>query len=266
MVVECQTVERVREEGNKVKAKALPLDVWLAKGYAKEKVLQFPSEECPILGPLYAVPVKETMLKEMKRCVEQEIQKKGQAAKNKGKRKLGGKEEGETEDQWDVVPEQSKGSSKGAAKALKVSARGEEKNQKTLEKEREKQEKRNADMNAFAARAAATLSKNSKQLETALAQCKKANIESDDVEAAKQAHARAATWSKAAGELLGIASATKGTGAKLPELDFCSKDLTEYSKATAEVLKSLRAALKEWKEGKAKAAEEKAQQAAEESK
>ena len=32
------------------------------------------------------------------------------------------------------------------------------------------------------------------------------------------------------------------------------------------VLKSLRAALKEWKEGKAKAAEEKAQQAAEESK
>ena len=121
-------------------------------------------------------------------------------------------------------------------------------------------------MNAFAARAAATLSKNSKQLETALAQCKKANIESDDVEAAKQAHARAATWSKAAGELLGIASATKGTGAKLPELDFCSKDLTEYSKATAEVLKSLRAALKEWKEGKAKAAEEKAQQAAEESK
>ena len=263
MVIECQTVERVREEGNKVKAKALPMDVWLAKGYAREAVLQFPSGDCPILGPLYAVPVKETTLKEIKRAVEQEVQRKEQAAKSKGKRK----QEGEEDDQWDVVPEQAKGSSKGAAKAPKVSGRCEEKNAKSLEKEREKQEKRNTEMSAFAARAAAALSKNLKQLESVLAQCNKANIDSEDVEAAKQAHARAATWNKAAGEMLGVATATKGTGAKLPELKFGNKDLSEYCKATVEVLKSLRAALKESKEAKTKAVEEKkAQQAAEENK
>lgn len=106
-----------------------------------------------------------------------------------------------------------------------------------------------------------------KQLESVLAQCNKANIDSEDVEAAKQAHARAATWNKAAGEMLGVATATKGTGAKLPELEFGNKDLSEYCKATVEVLKSLRAALKDSKEAKTKAAEEKkAQQAAEENK
>ena len=139
MIIESQTVERVCEEGNKVKAKALPMDVWLAKGYAREAVLQFPSEDCPILGPLYAVPVKETTLKEIKRLVEQEMQRKEQAAKSKGKRK----QEGEEDDQWDVVPEQAKGSSKGAAKAPKVSGRREEKNAKSLERRSEKS-KRNA--------------------------------------------------------------------------------------------------------------------------
>lgn len=255
-----ETVERVREECNKVKAKALPMDVWLAKGCAREAVLQFPREDCPILSPLYAVPVKERTLKEIKRCVEQEMQRKEQATKSKGKRRRRGF--------WDVVPEQAKGSGKGAAKAPKVSGRREEKNEKSLEKERAKQEKRNTDMTAFAARAAAALSKNLKQLESVLAQCNKANIDSEDVEAAKQAHARAATWNKAAGEMLGVATATKGTGAKLPELEFGNQDLSQYCKATAvEVLKSLRAALKDSKEAKTKAAEEKkAQQAAEENK
>ena len=52
LVVEVQTEERVREQINKVRAKALPLNVWVAKGYEEAAVKKFPSEECPNLGTL----------------------------------------------------------------------------------------------------------------------------------------------------------------------------------------------------------------------
>ena len=145
LVVEQQTEERVREQINQVRAKALPLNVWIAKGYEEAAVKKFPSEECPNLGTLYSVPVKETTLKEIRRLVEQEIQQKEMDAKgkNKGKRKNGEGNAEEDVTEWDVVPHvTTSGTAEGPAKASKVSAGTTQKAEKNLEKERAKQEKK----------------------------------------------------------------------------------------------------------------------------
>ena len=55
-------------------------------------------------------------------------------------------------------------------------------------------------------------------------------------------------WNKVCVESLPLATAAKGTGARLAALPFTSKDLTEYAKATATLQKQIRADLKEKKE------------------
>eukprot|EP00435_Cladocopium_sp_Y103_P032577 s2802_g8.t1 len=232
LVVEIQTEERVREQINKVRAKALPLAVWIAKGYEESA---------------------ETTLKEIRRLVEQEIHQKEQAAKGKksGKRKATDGDHEAEETEWDVVPHaENSGPAKGTAKAAKVAARTSKKEEKSLEKERAKQEKKNAEVSSVAARAAATLSRSLKSLTSLIQQAEKANHTGESLDAVKGALDRGTVWNEKAGNLLGVAAAIKGSGGKLPELTFTGAEFADYHKATTEVMKALRAELKTIKEEK----------------
>ena len=243
----------MREQINKVRAKALPLNVWVAKGYEEAAVKKFPSEDCPNLGKLYSVPVKETTLKEMRRLVEQEIQQKELAAKAKssGKRKNVDVGNEEDEKDWDVVPHTSASMpAKGSGKAAKGSAATSKKAEQNLEKERAKQEKKNTEVSSLAARAAAMLAKSLKSLTSLIQQAEKVNHAAESVAAAKGALERGNVWSEKAGNLLGVAAAIKGSGAKLPELTFTGAELADYHKATTEIMKTLRSELKVLREEK----------------
>jgi hypothetical protein len=55
-------------------------------------------------------------------------------------------------------------------------------------------------------------------------------------------------WNKACVDALPLATAAKGTGARLADLPFTAKDLQDFIKATAEVQKEIRAAAKVLKE------------------
>lgn len=259
IVVQTQSVQRIKEQGNKVSAKALPLGVWLTKGWAKEHVEQFPAEKDPLLGQLYAVPVKETTMKELRRLVEEEIEKKEQAAKKMKSNKRKGEEE--QEEEWDVVvPSASKGEGQ-PRKAAKAAAKASAKEAKTLEKERAQQEKSNGQVSELAARAAGVLSKTLKSLQSCVQQCNRANTEPERLPDLKDAITRCEEWNGKAAHLLGLAAATKGSGAKLPSLPFDSKDLTDFVKAANGELKSVRQALKAHKDDLAKKKETEKQEA-----
>ena len=260
MIIQSQSVQRIKEQQNKVSAKALPLGVWLTKGWTKEHVEQFPAETDPILGQLYAVPVKETTMKEIRRLVEEEIERKEQAAKKmKSSRKRVG--EDEQEEEWDVVVPSASNAEGQPRKAAKAAAKASAKEAKTLEKERAQQEKSNGQVSELAARAAGVLSKTLKSLQSCVHQCNRANIEPERLPDLKDAITRCEEWNNKAAHLLGLAAATKGSGAKLPDLPFDSKDLSDLVKAANGELKSVRQALKNHKDDLAKKKETEKQEA-----
>ena len=143
-VIEAQTVRGTSEQCNEVKSKALPLSVWLQKGYAKEDVEKYPSEDDPNLGKLYSVPVKSCSLREVKAKITEQIFNRERAAKSEGKKRKAPGDDDVQEEAWDIVtpaPAKEQKKSKAAAKAAtKV---GKEASGKTLERERAKQEKIN---------------------------------------------------------------------------------------------------------------------------
>ena len=250
MIIQSQSVQRIKEQGNKVSAKALPLGVWLTKGWTKEHVEQFPAETDPILGQLYSIPVKETTMKEIWRLVEEEIEKKEQAAKKMKAGKRKGEEE--QEEEWDVVVPSAPTADGQPRKVAKAAARASAKEAKTLEKERAQQDKSNGQVSELAARAAGMLSKTLKSLQSGVQQCAKANIEPQGLVDLKDAITRCEEWNGKAAHLLGLAEATKGSGAKLPPLPFAAKDLSDLVKAANAELKSVRQALKAHKDALAK--------------
>ena len=250
----------MKEQKNKVKAKSLPLSVWLAKGYEESGVKQYPAEEDPHLGQLYAVPVKEVSLSEIKALIHEELQKKEkEAAQNKNPKR---KEPAEAE--WDVVPKASAAcagepKAKKGKGAVQTSAAAKAKAEKAAKQENIKANQPNEQMALLAAKGAALLAKLLKSSHALSQQTQKANLQAPDkFEDLQKSIERGEQWNKSCVDALPLATAAKGTGASLPMLPFSSKDLQDYSKATTALQQEIRQALKALKE------KEKAEDTAEE--
>eukprot|EP00435_Cladocopium_sp_Y103_P064976 s849_g26.t1 len=226
LIVECQATRLIKEQSNKVTAKSLPLSVWVKKGWTEEAVKQYPAEEDPNMGTLYAVPIKSTTMKEAKQLIEEQVERKEKevlADKNKGKR---ARNETTEEGDWDVVPHQptaEKSALRAASQANKA----------------------NESMALLAAKSAGVLSKMLKASQGLQQQAQKANLVLPEaLKSLEEAMERGNLWNKACVDALPLATAAKGTGARLADLPFTGKDLQDFTKATAEVQKEIRAALK----------------------
>ena len=255
-IIEAQTVRETMEQENRVKSKALPLSVWEQKGYAKEDILKFPSEENVHLGTLYSVPVKSSSLREVKAKITEQVfnrerTARGGAQKRKASDAVG---DGDAAEVWDVVTPQAPTStgSKGA-KAVKVEK---ESSGKALEKERAKQDKINDRTGTNAAKATGPLVRATKACKGLLAPAAKFGLGEDAIKSLKQAIDKGEGWNKEAVEVQSLVEKTKGTGAKVPELSFAPSDLKVFTKATNELLKDLRGRLKKEKDKAAAAAQE----------
>ena len=253
MIIDTQATRHVKEQINKVKAKSLPLSVWVAKGYEESAVKQFPAETDPHLGQLYAVPVKETSLAEIKALIHEELQKKEKEAVQDKNHKR--KEPADTEEApWDVVLKggtESAGApkmKKGKEAAL-TSAAAKAKAEKALKQETVKANKANEQMMLLAAKGAALLAKLIKSSNVLSQQAEKAKLEAPDkLDDLQKSIERGEQWNKSCVDALPLATAAKGTGACLPTLPFNGKDLQDYSKATTALQQEIRQALKALKE------------------
>ena len=186
LIVETQSVRRVKEQSNTVKSKALPLSVWITKGYQEEDVKKYPAEEDANLGQLYAIPVKTTTLKEMQALITEEIQTKEKAAqetKRSSKRKNEGKTDEQDAEAWDIVPAKSAGleaetgpSRKSAKKSSgkDTAAEAKKKVEKNMEKECAKANKANETLVQLASKGTGVLSRCVRVSEALL---KQANIQ-----------------------------------------------------------------------------------------
>lgn len=249
MIINTQTERRVKEQVNKVKSKALPLNVWLQQGYSESHVKQFPDEVCPIMGQLFAVPVKETSLKEIRSLIEEEIQQKEKdAQKTKGSKRSA---EGDAGEDWDIVPHSGKTSapapkrSKTQGEGHNVSEKASAKAEKQFAKAAAKANKANDNTGQLAAKATAALTKSVKLSEQVMALCQKhAVTDEDPLKALQLAVTQGQEWNQAAVALLPLVSAARGTGARLSSLPFTGKDLQEYCKATATLQKNLKQQVK----------------------
>ena len=74
VVIHTEVKSRMDSTETNVTAEALPMSVWLTRGYTKEAVESFPAEVCPKLGQLYAVPARADIWKEVRTKVEEEMQ------------------------------------------------------------------------------------------------------------------------------------------------------------------------------------------------
>ena len=259
LIVECQATRLIKEQSNKVTAKSLPLSVWVKKGWSEEAVKQFPSEQDANMGTLYAVPIKSTTMKEAKQLIEEQLERKETevlAEKNKSKRARNDTTE---EADWDVVPHQLAVSGNGPggkkAKTSSSTAAATAKAEKSAVRAASKAEKANESMALLAAKAAGVLAKMLKASHVLQQQAEKANLVLPEaLKSLEEAMERGNLWNKACVDALPLATAAKGTGARLADLPFSGKDLQDYTKATAEVQKEIRTALKTLKDQK-KAAE-----------
>ena len=253
-IIEAQTVRETMEQENRVKSKALPLSVWEQKGYTKEDVLKFPSEEDANLGTLYSVPVKSSSLREVKAKITEQVfnrerAARGAAPKRKAAEALG---DASTAEAWDVVTPPAPTSKEGkGAKAVKVEK---EASGKALEKERAKQEKINERTGTNAAKATGPLVRATKACKSLLAPAAKFQLGEDALKSLQQAIDKGEKWNKEAVEIQSLVERTKGTGAKVSELSFAPNDLKIYTKATNELLKDLRGRLKKERTEAAEAA------------
>ena len=104
-------------------------------------------------------------------------------------------------------------------------------------------------MALLAAKATGVLSKTLKSSQALLQQAEKAKVDLPEaLKSLEEAVERGNVWNKACVDILPLATAAKGTGARLTDLPFNAKDLQDYTKATAEVQKEIRLALKGLKE------------------
>ena len=254
LIVECQATRIIKEQTNKVKAKSLPLSVWEKKGWDPEVVKKYPSEEDPVNATLYAVPIKSTTMSEAKQLIEEQIQRKEKEVmdnKKKGKRQEPGDQPEEIE--WDVVPHQPAASGEGPkSKKLKSSAptaAAKEKAEKSALRAASQADKANQNMALLAAKATGVLSKMLKSSQALQQQADKAQLLLPEAtKSLAEAVERGNTWNQACINALPLATAARGTGARLADLPFNNKDLQDFTKATAEVQKEIRAALKEIKD------------------
>ena len=254
LIVECQATRFIKEQSNQVTAKSLPLSVWVRKGWTEEAVKQDPSEEDPHQGTLYAVPVKSTTMKEARQLVEEQLQQKEkEVLANKKKGKRAAKDEDTEEQEWDVVPHKPAASGEGpTAKKAKTgtpSAAAKEKAEKSALRAASQANKANEAMALLAAKSTGVLSKLLKSSQALQQQAQKANLDLPEaLKSLEEAMERGNVWNKACVDALPLATAAKGTGARLADLPFSGKDLQDYTKATAEVQKEIRIALKALKE------------------
>lgn len=244
-VIEAQTVRETSEQCNQVKSKALPLSVWLQKGYAKEDVEKYPSEDDPILGTLFSVPVKSCSLREVKAKITEQIFNRERAAKSEGKKRKATGDDDVQEEAWDILtPAPAKEQKKGKAAAKAASKVGKEASGKTLERERAKQEKINDRISTFSAKATGPLVRATKACRALLAPADKFHLGEDALQSLRQAIERGEAWNKEAVAAQSLVERVKGTGAKVEELSFSPQDLKDFSKTTADLLKELRGRVK----------------------
>ena len=247
MVVETQATRLVKEQSNKVSAQSLPLGVWLKQGWEEEHVKKFPAEEDPILGQLYAVPVKETSMSEAKQFVEEQIQRKEKEAQS-NKRKPTETEASE-QAAWDVVPHQAQkveaAASGKKAKTTGDSATAKAKAEKVLAKESLKADRANEQMTLLASKATGQLTKLLKSSQGLQAQAQKACVDDQQLlEALQKCMEVGTTWNRSCVDVLPLATKARGAGARLESLPFTNKSLQEYLKNATQLHKEIRSKLK----------------------
>ena len=258
-VVQTQTKSRVEEKGSSVVAEALPMGVWLKRGYEQAAVEAFEDTICPHLGQLYAVPVRSDVWREVRSQVDQEVlQREKDVCKAKRNKKRKAADEGGQgeEEEWDVAPCHPKPSSSGRAAPK---ARGKAKSEMTpneqarrLEKENQKTDKANERKMANAVKALAALSPQAKALAAVQAQAAKLSLPVEPLSAA---------W-KDTEEKKNQANAVVTAGhhvqahVPLPDLPYSMEDLKNHVKATKTLLAETRKDIRAAKDAQA-AAEEK---------
>ena len=243
--------KRICEQEQKVTSKALPLSVWVKQGWEETAVLACPSEEDPVLGLLYTVPVKVDTIREVHQKIEERISELERAmAEKKTDKKRKAQEEQEPEQELEVGSEPTvvvQGGRKGVAK--KKAARGAEsqetgsaKTQRALATEKAKTDKANQSSADLAARALSSCTSFLKSFSAVLRQLESLKLPKDSV--LTDAVAELNSWRKAATELLSLHEASKGTGVPLASLPFNALELKERQKLWSELLAGARQSVK----------------------
>ena len=252
LVIEAQVTRHVKEQKNKVRSKSLPLDVWVKKGYNADHVRKFPAEEDPVMGQLYSVPVKEVSLADIRSLVTEEVQRKEREAQESRKKKRGtaGAEGADDAEDWDVVTQASQDDVAPVSKRPKTCTAGtskaaQAKADKQFQRECTKAMKANETLLQLASKGTGILAKNIKVSQAVLTQAEKAGVPEDDfIRALQIALQKGETWNKACIDVLPLATAAKGTGARLSQMPFNGKELQEYAKNLGTLHKEIRSQTK----------------------
>ena len=257
LVIETQATRLVKEQSNEVVAESLPLGVWVTRGWDAEHVKQFPAEQDDKLGQLYAVPIKSTTMKDARQLIEEQLNKKEKEAVGSKRTHQNTDGEQQKKEDWDIVPHQvATRSEEPKAKKAKsqgnLSAAAKAKAEKSFQRESNKANKANEQLTLLASKATGTLARILKASGSLLQQVEKAQVgTAESVEALRNSVERGQAWNKACVDALPLATAARGTGARLQALPFTAKDLQDYTKATAALQKELREPLKALKPQKA---------------
>ncbi|CAK9052858.1 Uncharacterized protein SCF082_LOCUS28874 [Durusdinium trenchii] len=230
-VVQVQTKARLEESGSQVVSEALPMGVWLQRGFEKEAVRS---------------KVEKELLQR-----EKDLRKKD---KGKKRKQADGEEEqaNADEEEWDVAPAQKPMAFPGAAKAKARKPAREEKEadrQKRLDKENKKTDKDNK-MND-SVKALAALTPLAKSLGAIKAQAQKISLPLATLEAALIETEEKKTQANA----LVTSGNHVAAHAPLPPLPFSMEDLKNHVKATKSLLAQTRKDVRAAKDAKAAAEE-----------
>ena len=237
-IVATRTKQTLSEQRNEVSASALPLGVWLARGYAEDVVRQFWSETCPLQGDLYKVPVKTTTIAHLEREIYEELlQQERQAKEAKGKKRA--PEDGQPDmDIATMREEPAPKTRKGAAEAA------DKQKLKTEQRQRELARKQNEKTALFAAQQVSPLSTCVASLEKLQAQGEKAKVEMDLLNEVRLTLDKLHPWLKACKNVGQLADATQDGAASLPSLDFSKEDVKVTLKAATSLMNDLRGNIK----------------------
>ena len=269
-LVKSMTEKKITEEERRVSAEELPLSVWISRGFEKSVVLACPAKEDPVLGQVYAVPIRAQINREIHQQVEEELLLKEMAAQEKiasKKRKAAG--EPVLEKDWDVAEEVPSGKanagSQPAGKGQK-SQKSQESSEAARLKAEAKANRSNEQQAALAAKGTGAFSGSARQVGSVLAQCDKVlpHMAPEQRQSLTQAQDKLQAWLQESTDFLQIYEKTKGTGAALKPLSYSLQDLKDVVKATASLLREFRGDLNAEKERKKEAEElrKKAQDAA----
>lgn len=243
LIIESQTISRTKSQCNKVTGESLPLSVWKARGYAEEAVVQFPSETCDKLGVLYCLPVKATVMKDVRARVTAEVLQRERAAKERkdGKRTACAAD-------LDVVPTGASGNHHHEpakrVKTEKSNAKTTKAAEKQQVKDNKKLEKNNQALGAVASKASAALTRTVAALRSFLPVAEKTGLSEDDLVSLREAVKKGDDWKKEAVETLSRVTQCQGLPVPLPALSYSLKDMTDYCKTVGSLLKDARAQVK----------------------